>query len=197
VVDHIEALVALDRLVEAEAIIRVVEERSRRLDRPSGLNAAARGRGLLLALGGDADKAARSFTEAITVIADVPLPFDEARTHLDCGLALRRLKARRGAQQALESASTLFEQLGARHWLARTRRELDRVGRRTQMPLELTLTERRIAELAATGASTRDIAAAAFISPKTVEANITRIYRKLGVSSRAQLAVLMVRDAKV
>jgi DNA-binding CsgD family transcriptional regulator len=82
---------------------------------------------------------------------------------------------------------------GAGAWAAPTRRELDRVGLRPRAPMELTTTEARVADLAASGLSTKAIAAEAFLSPKSVEGVLTRVYRKLDVSSRAQLASLMAR----
>ena len=72
--------------------------------------------------------------------------------------------------------------------------ELARVGRRVASRDELTETERRLAALAASGLSTREVAERAFVSVKTVEANLTRVYRKLGVRSRAGLAKAMPRS---
>jgi DNA-binding NarL/FixJ family response regulator len=72
--------------------------------------------------------------------------------------------------------------------------ELGRVGGRPDSPLELTASERRIAELAGSGLTNKQVAEQSFISPKTVEANLAKIYRKLGISSRAELGAKMAAD---
>jgi DNA-binding CsgD family transcriptional regulator len=90
----------------------------------------------------------------------------------------------------LRAALEQFERLGAPSWSDRTRAELDRVGLR-RAPAELTPTERRVAELAASGLTNREVASKAFMSPKTVQANLARVYRKLGISSRAELGARM------
>jgi DNA-binding NarL/FixJ family response regulator len=91
----------------------------------------------------------------------------------------------------LERALSIFDQLGAALWADRARAELDRSYRRRSPPGELTPVEQRIAELAATGLTNRAIAERAFLSPKTVEADLARAYRKLGVRSRAGLGYAM------
>jgi DNA-binding CsgD family transcriptional regulator len=100
---------------------------------------------------------------------------------------------KRAAVEALSAARDLFEQLEAQEWVGRTTRELDRVGLRAR-PEELTATERVIAELAAAGKTNREIAQTAFVSPKTVEANLARVYRKLGIRTRAELGAHMARE---
>jgi DNA-binding CsgD family transcriptional regulator len=76
-------------------------------------------------------------------------------------------------------------------WAARARQELGRLAHRRSTGTRLTDAERRVAELAAQGRTNREVAAALFISPKTVEANLTRIYRKLEIGSRAELGARM------
>jgi len=73
------------------------------------------------------------------------------------------------------------------------RAELQRVGLR-RAPEGLTATERRVAELAAGGLTNREVATAAFMSPKTVQANLSRVYRKLAISSRAELGARMAKE---
>jgi DNA-binding NarL/FixJ family response regulator len=86
----------------------------------------------------------------------------------------------------------VFESLGTPLWAQRARAELDRAsGVRTRA--ELTASERRVAELAASGVTNREMAATLFISPKTVEANLSRVYRKLNIHSRAELGRIMGR----
>jgi DNA-binding NarL/FixJ family response regulator len=99
----------------------------------------------------------------------------------------RRLKQKRQARLALEKARELFDLQGAEAWLARVDEELGRVTVR-RAPDELSATELRISQLAADGLSNQAIAEQVFVSVKTVEANLKRAYRKLGISSRAQLA---------
>src|SRR5262249_10280572 len=90
-------------------------------------------------------------------------------------------------RETLEQALALFEELGARPWAEKARSELDRIsGRRSSN--ELTDTEQRVAALAAQGSSNREIAAALYMSEHTVAAHLTRLYRKLGIRSRAALA---------
>jgi DNA-binding NarL/FixJ family response regulator len=88
----------------------------------------------------------------------------------------------------LTTALALFEELGATLWAERAREELARVGGRAPAGDELTPTERRIAELVAEGLTNREVAATLFVTPKTVESALTRIYRKLDVRSRTELA---------
>jgi len=78
-------------------------------------------------------------------------------------------------------------------WAERTRAEIARLGLRPASPLTLTATEERVAALAAAGHTNRQVARDLFLSPKTVEANLARVYRKLGISSRAELGAAMAR----
>jgi DNA-binding NarL/FixJ family response regulator len=106
---------------------------------------------------------------------------------LALGGVLRRRKQKRLARDALEQARATFAALGADGWLRHTDDELRRIPIR-RAPAELSETVLRIALLAAAGLSNRLIAERAFVSVKTVETNLKRAYRKLGISSRAQLA---------
>jgi DNA-binding CsgD family transcriptional regulator len=87
----------------------------------------------------------------------------------------------------LSAALALFDELGAALWAERAREDLARVTTRSA-PAGLTATEREIARLAAEGLTNRAIADRVFVTPKTVEANLARAYRKLGITSRAQLS---------
>ena len=115
-------------------------------------------------------------------------PFELARTYLAQGSIERRAKQKAAARTALVQAETIFAELGARLWLERAQRELARTGLTRSFDQELTPTELRVAELAATGKQNKEIAAALFVSVKTVEANLSRVYGKLGIRSRAELA---------
>ena len=123
------------------------------------------------------------------------MPFEVARTHVVIGQIHRRRREKCAAADALQLALDGFEKLGATSWAERTRAELSRVGLRPAAPLALTETERRVAELVATGRTSRDVASALFLSPKTVEANLSRAYQKLGIRSRAELGAVMREGA--
>ena len=89
---------------------------------------------------------------------------------------------------ALESAAGELDAIGARAWAEQARTELARVGGRPPSSGTLTTTERRVAELVGQGLQTKQVAARLFVSPKTVEGHLSRIYAKLGVTSRTELA---------
>jgi DNA-binding CsgD family transcriptional regulator len=196
VFDDIEALIALGRLDEAEPLLDLVEGRAQRLDRASAVAAAARCRGLLEAARGDTDAALASLEGALAEHERVSMPFEEARTLLALGVTRRRARMKRPARETLERALAGFERLGARLWADRTRAELARIGGRAPASGELTETERRIAALAVEGHSNKEIAAALFVTPKTVGTQLSRIYRKVGVRSRTELARRLSADAE-
>jgi DNA-binding NarL/FixJ family response regulator len=104
---------------------------------------------------------------------------------------------KRPAREALERALAEFQQLGAWPWADLARGELARVGGRPPSTGELTETERRIAALAAEGRSNKEIATALFVTPKTVGTQLSRIYRKVGVHSRTELARRLSETPKV
>ena len=104
------------------------------------------------------------------------------------GALQRRLKQKREARHSLGEAHRIFDMIGARVWSDRARAELARIGGRASSPSRLTPTERRIAEGVAAGGTNREIASALFLSEKTIESNLTHIYRKLGIASRRELA---------
>ena len=99
----------------------------------------------------------------------------------------RRAKHRAAARQSLNTALQIFERLPAPLWADRVRDELRRIGGRTSTQ-GLTNTEQRVADLAVRGLSNQQIAAELFVTGKTVEAHLSRIYHKLGVRSRTELA---------
>jgi DNA-binding NarL/FixJ family response regulator len=116
------------------------------------------------------------------------MPLERARTQLLAGEAFRRFKQRGRAREMFEAALAAFEAAGAPAWADRARDGLARLGRPGAGGDTLTESERRLAELAASGLTNHEVAARAFVSVKTVEANLTRVYRKLGVRSRVGLA---------
>ena len=128
-------------------------------------------------------------TEAAADFGRLGLPFDQARTLLALGRALRRGKRWGAARAALAEAEAVFDDVGSPGWAAEARSELARVGARRPSPSgELTPTERQVAELAAEGRSNKEIARVLHVTVSTVEAHLSRAYAKLGVRSRAQLA---------
>ena len=115
------------------------------------------------------------------------VPFEHGWSLIARGRILRRMREKARAATTLREARDHFLQLGGQPWVARAEQELARVGLRHSSPTELTSTELEVARLAARGLSNREMAEAAFVSPKTIEANLARIYRKLEIRSRAEL----------
>jgi DNA-binding CsgD family transcriptional regulator len=113
-------------------------------------------------------------------------PFEAARLALVRGALARRHRQWRAAREQLTAARDAFATLGARLWVRRAQEELSRVGGRAADD-GLTPTERRIAELIAAGRTYKEVADALFISPKTVQWNLSKVYKKLGIKSRAEL----------
>lgn len=190
--DQIEALVALGRLDEADELLCWYAANAAALRRASALAATARCRGLLRAERGDLEGALADLGEAVDLRA--PVPLEHGRSLLALGAAQRRARQKRAAREALEQAQACFEELGASVWADRASDELSRVGGRAPSSGELTAAERRVAELVAEGLQTKQVAAALFVSPKTVEGHLTHIYAKLGVHSRTELARRLTVD---
>jgi DNA-binding CsgD family transcriptional regulator len=186
--DEVEALVALGRLGEAEALLAPLEEAGRDLDRAWAIATGARCRALVLAARGDIAGASAAADEAVREHDRLPLPFELGRTLLVRGAVERRAKRKREARDTLTEALEVFDGLGAALWADKTRAELARIGGRAPSSLDLTPTEDRVAALVAAGSTNREVADALFVSIHTVEANLKRIYRKLGVRSRTELA---------
>jgi DNA-binding CsgD family transcriptional regulator len=140
-------------------------------------------------------RAERHFGDAIRLHAETPDRYERARTELAFGSRLRRDRNRGRARPLLRSALESFELLGATPWADKAAAELlatgERVHRREANAMdELTSQERQIAQLLSAGRTTREAAAALFISPKTVEYHLRHVYLKLGIQSRAALAEL-------
>jgi DNA-binding CsgD family transcriptional regulator len=185
--DAIEALIAVGRLDEAEGLVDRLERQGRALGRPWAIATAGRGRGLLTAARGDLPAARSALEQAVVEHRRVPQPFELARTLLVQGEVERRAKQKRAARSSLEQALGLFQALGAPLWARRARDDLARAGGPAPPSSDLTPTEHRIAELVGEGKRNREVADALFISVKTVEANLSRIFHKLGVRSRTEL----------
>jgi DNA-binding CsgD family transcriptional regulator len=186
--DEVEALVALGRLDEAEALLASLEEAGSNLDRAWAIATGARCRALVSAARGDLAGASAAAEEAVRAHERLSLPFELGRTLLVRGAVERRAKRKREARDTLTKALEVFDELGAALWADKTRAELARIGGRAASSVDLTPTEAKVAELVAAGSTNKEVADALFVSIHTVEANLKRIYRKLGVRSRTELA---------
>ena len=130
----------------------------------------------------------RSYEQALELHAQVEIPLDRGRTLIALGAAQRRAKRRRAGRETLEAAVTLLEQIGAGVWVDRAHAELRRISGRAAVPGVLTPAEERVARLVAEGKTNREVAAALFLSDRTVEGHLSRVFTKLGVRSRTELA---------
>jgi DNA-binding CsgD family transcriptional regulator len=193
--DAVEALLGLGRVDQAEELAQKVERRATGRGLPSRLAAARRSRALVLAERADLDGAGAAIADALRAHAHLSEPFELGRTLLAQGVIERRAKRRGEAREALEHARTIFDRLGARLWLEKARHELERTGLRRTPDDELTPTEQQVAELAAGGATNKEIAGALFMSVKTVESNLSRVYRKLEIRSRTELASRLTKSS--
>lgn len=192
--DWIEACVGAGDLEQAEAVLDRLRVRHERLPRPWTTLGLARSHVLVLAAeGADTHAALDELADAHAAVPQQVIPLDRARCLLAAGVVHRRAKRRAQARDCLTTAVAEFDLLGAKTFAARARTELGRVGVRADTG-ELTATERRVAALAAQGRTNRVIAESLFISPKTVEANLSRAYRKLGITTRAELGALLGRE---
>ena len=181
--DLVESLVATGDLAGARTALAAMEQRAERFGRHSATANAARAHALVAAASGDLDGAVAALDVALAEHDRAPIAFDRARTLLVVGQVRRRRRERGAAATALREAAGIFEALGARIWIERARAELARVGLRRSSGTELT------------GMTNREVAAALFLSPKTVEANLARAYGKLGITSRAELGALLGRTS--
>ena len=185
---EIEALTALGERSQAEVLLRALEEQADRDDRARPLALAARSRAIVEADRGNLAAALASIERALAAHEGLPDPFERARTQLVQGAILRKARKKGEAKVVLEEALASFEALGTPLWAEHARDEISRLGLRRSAPGDLTEAEAKVAELAAAGRTNREVAAELFLSVKTVEANLSRIYRKLGVRSRTELA---------
>jgi DNA-binding CsgD family transcriptional regulator len=191
--DKIEALVALGEIERAASLTDLLTRSAAHFERAGARAAAHRCTAILAAAAGDLETAATALDSALSDDEHAAKPLEHARTLIVLGQVERRRKRKASARRALARAATICDAAGAPLWAQRARDELARVGSRPVAD-ELTPTEARVAELVASGLTNREVAAAAFMSLKTVEANLTRIYRKLGIRSRAQLGTTLAQS---
>ena len=194
--DTIEALLAAGELERAQFYLDDYEELAQRSGSPWALGVAARCRGMLAFARGQAEVAFAAFERALAEHDRTSSDFERGRTLLALGSVRRRARQRAAARTALDQARERFDAVGAQLWAARASDELERIsGRRPSA--DLTATEGRVAHLAARGRMNKEIAAELYMSVHTVEAHLSRAYRKLGIRSRTELAQRLVapRDA--
>ncbi len=184
--DFVEALVGIGAREEAVDVLAEVRATVHRLERGVVLLGLDRAEAILVAAAKEARDGVAILREAIGRWADHPYPLELARAWHTLGVLERRAHRRAAARAALSEAVRRYEAIGAAPWLALAEGELLRLdGARAA---GLSDTERRIVELVRAGATNREIARSLFLSIKAVEANLTRLYRRLGVRNRAQLA---------
>ncbi|MFJ7159987.1 AAA family ATPase [Streptomyces sp. NPDC101118] len=191
-----EALVAADALDEAAGLVAGWRAVAVDLGRPAVIAALDRAQGLLLSAGGDAEAAVRLLTYTAQRFAELELPVERGRTLLALARVERRRRRKAPARTALAEAADVFTAAGAKPWaeLAReTPAPRPAPGGPLDTPVAAALTEAELtlALLVGQGASNQEAAAKLFLSVKTVEARLTRIYQKLNVRSRAQLATAL------
>jgi DNA-binding CsgD family transcriptional regulator len=192
----LELLARMDQREEAERRLRWFEEAAEATGSVWSKAVAERARGQLAPDGAFAEH----FERALAWHAQDRQPFPEARTRLAFGQRLRRAGERTASREQLTAASEAFERLGAERWVGRAQAELKASGqtlRKRSMPdsEQLTPSELQVALRVAEGLTNREVAAAIFLSPKTVEHHLSSIYRKLGIRSRTELARRMAESA--
>jgi DNA-binding CsgD family transcriptional regulator len=185
--DAVESLVVLGRIEQAQELTEQLDASTRDNHLPWSTALAGRCHGLTLAAVGDILTALSVTEQALVHHQQLPMPFEQARTRLLFANLLRRSGHRRDARRQLDLAHTTFVELGAPLQAEQARVELSSIGGRTATG-DLTAVEERIAELVGAGRTNREVATTLFLSVRTVESHLSRIYRKLGLRSRTELS---------
>ncbi|WP_156228792.1 helix-turn-helix transcriptional regulator [Corynebacterium comes] len=182
-------LVLTGRIEEADAVTTAAEERAAESGIGSLQAKLAVPRAGILMQRGDIEGGIRRFEEAIELIETLTMPSYQARVLYEYGRVLRRLGRRRQADDIFVRAGDVFAAMGATEFVNRCNRErrAGGLGTRTTGAGGLTPQEEEIAKLVAEGATNREVARELFLSSKTVEYHLTRVYRKLGVRTRNEL----------
>jgi DNA-binding CsgD family transcriptional regulator len=191
--DSAEALIAVGRTDEAEILVQLLMGHGSAPGRALARGLAARCRGLMLAACGDLVGAERMLLRAVAAHETVSMPVELARSLLSLGRIQRRRRQRLVARNTLEEALGIFETVGSPRWAEQARAELARIRPSAQASSCLTTAEERVARLAASGLTNREVASRLYVSPKTVEVHLSRAYRKLEIRSRAELGAKMAR----
>jgi DNA-binding CsgD family transcriptional regulator len=193
--DGFDLVEAYARAGRRASVVDAIAALERSSIQPYSRGALARCRGLVAPEPDFAD----SFLEALGILEPLGLPFHIARTRLCYGERLRRVGKRVEARRQLRWALEIFERLDANCWAERTQAELRASGERLRSwepsdREELSPQELQIALIVAQGRTNKEVGATLFLSPKTVETHLSRIYRKLGITSRAQVIHALPRD---
>jgi len=188
--DLVEAYARAGRTEDASRVLAMLERQAASAGTVAASAVAARCRGML------DDDFGPPLAEALALDDQRPMPFERARALLTLGRRLHRARRRAEARDRLRQAKDGFERVGALPWVAQAESELRAAGgRRRPAPKDsLTAQELRVAAAVARGAANREIAAELFLTLKTVEFHLRQIYRKLGVSSRAQLVAMLASN---
>jgi DNA-binding CsgD family transcriptional regulator len=189
--DRLEVAVRAGRLETAAAWLTDLAQFADQVRTPRAQAVVAYGRALLA----DASSADALFRQALELHVTAPRPFETARVQLAYGAFLRRGRRRVQARDHLRTAMNAFDQVGARPWAERARRELRASGesarkRDESTATDLTAQERQVARLVAEGLSNRDVAAQLFLSPRTIDFHLRNVFAKTGISSRGELVRL-------
>jgi DNA-binding CsgD family transcriptional regulator len=188
----VEALLVVGAADEARSVADELMRFAARAGRTRGIGDAHRAAALLAAADGDLDTARSSIHAAITEHDRLPGPIESAWSHLVAGVVERRSRRRAVARGHFEQARETFRSVGADVLAERADLELARTGAPVARLGELTPSETQVAQLVALGYTNAEVSAQLHMSTKTVEANLTRIYRKMGVRSRTELAARTV-----
>jgi DNA-binding NarL/FixJ family response regulator len=186
--DLLDADLVAGKLQQAEALSDELMRRGTELGRPSASVIGGRGKGLVLAARDELEQALDTLGAAATLAERWPVPLERGRTLLALGAIQRRARRRRDGRAMLGQALQVFAQLGAPVFAQRAQAEIDRIAERTPSGQKLTPAEQRISELVAQGLTNREVAQELVIATHTVETSLTRIYHKLGLRSRTDLA---------
>jgi DNA-binding CsgD family transcriptional regulator len=200
--DLAEALARTGEADRCTEILNWLDERAQVTGLAYPRAAACRAQGILAT---NPEEAQRLFAASLASLNKVgTVPFEQARTLLCSGEAMRRDRRAVAARAPLHEALGLFESLGARPWAARASAELAASGVKDQRATEwvgihnglqeLSPQELQVARIAGRGQNNAEVAAALFVSRKTVEAHLTRVYRKLGIRSRTELARILLAN---
>lgn len=188
------AMVLTGDLATAESFLRPHAQRARSRGHRSAQARLGWVRGRLLGAQGDIASAREAFEQSLALLDGLPLRYEAARVNFAYGQTLRRAGKRREADTVISAARELYVALGADTYVARCDRELKAGGlhqsRESRHTVELTPQEEAVAALVSRGLSNREVAAELYVSPKTVQYHLTRIYAKLGIRSRSELAAL-------
>ncbi len=184
----IEASAITGSRCDAERLLARLDQHALTLESRWARAAAQRGRALLLGADGQASAGLALAIRSAELFGDIGLPAEAGRSALAAGKLARRAGERRHARDWLQRAIDLLEPRGCRGFASQAHEEMGSLGVRRAEPGDLTDAERRVAALAAAGRTNPEIAAEVYLSAKTVEAHLSRVYRKLGVRSRAELA---------